>query len=49
MRGASPVMFEALQPKNVGRLFKPRFMNVLTSGIEGNAVPFSIELFRERW
>ena len=43
-----PVELEALQPKKAGRLLRPRLMNVLKSGIEGNAVPFSMVLFSER-
>lgn len=41
-------MFEALQPKNVGRELSPRFTNVAWSGIAGKEVPFSIVALRER-
>lgn len=42
MSGAGPVKLDASQPKNVGRLFKPRFTKVSTSGTDGNAVIASV-------
>ena len=42
------VPFVPLQPKNVGLAFKPRFTNVCCDGIDGNAVPFCMVLFRLR-
>ena len=40
-------MLEALQPKKVGWLLRPRLINVMTLGMEGKVVPFSIVLFLE--
>ena len=35
------MVFEALQPKKVGWVFRPRFTIVVVSGIEGKEVPFT--------
>lgn len=35
------MVFEELQPKKVGRVFRPRLTKVLVSGIAGNEVPFA--------
>jgi len=43
------VKFDASQPNIVGLVFRPRLMNVFTSGMDGNAVPFSMVSFKERW
>lgn len=42
------VVLAASHPKNVGRVFNPRFTNVLISGIAGKALPFWMVAFRER-
>ena len=38
------VRLEVLQPKKVGRVFRPRLMKVLVSGMLGKEVPFAIVL-----
>lgn len=42
------VIFEELQPKNIGRVFSSRFTKVFWSGIAGKDVPFALE-FRPLW
>ncbi len=42
MRGVMEEVLELLQPKKVGRLFRPRLTKVLVSGMEGKDVPFPI-------
>lgn len=42
------VKLEALHPKKVGRLLRPRLIKVLSSGTAGKSVPFEIVGSRER-